>query len=283
MMFLKGSTYYTVLSSDTCALVAIKNRISLNDFYFLNPEINSTSCDNLWLGSAYCVKAVGNIATYSGYRDTTTTANPCHSLDAPSSCFVNTYATTSGFTWPAVGSATATASSSASASSFTATNDLPLAPGSWANCSAYTQYWTPSSSRNGNTCGYKAWIYDVTIAQLITWNPSLKYNASTPNDCMLEAGYRYCADGNSSSATAATTTTTTPSSSTSGSGSAGVVTPTPTQTGMVSTCSSFYFVQSGDTCYDIAADNGITLAEFYEWNPAVGDDCATLQAGYYVW
>lgn len=125
----------------------------------------------------------------------------------------------------------------------------------------------------------------VTIAQLIVWNLSLTYNASAPNDCILESGYRYCVvSGDNSSATAATTTTTpTLSSSTSSTGSTGIVTPTPTQTGMVSTCDNFFFVQSSDTCYDIAAENGITEAEFYQWNPAVGNDCATVQAGYCVW
>jgi hypothetical protein len=40
--------------------------ISLSNFYFLNPMINST-CGNLWLNTYYCVEAVGNIATYPGY------------------------------------------------------------------------------------------------------------------------------------------------------------------------------------------------------------------------
>lgn len=41
--------------------------ISLKDFYFLNPMVNST-CGNLWLDTYYCVEAVGNIATYSNYN-----------------------------------------------------------------------------------------------------------------------------------------------------------------------------------------------------------------------
>lgn len=66
MSFAKGAKYYTVQTDDTCSSVSLANSISLTDFYFLNPEVNST-CGNLLLGSAYCVQAVGNIVTYSGY------------------------------------------------------------------------------------------------------------------------------------------------------------------------------------------------------------------------
>ncbi|KAL4872891.1 hypothetical protein BDV12DRAFT_192829 [Aspergillus spectabilis] len=42
--------------------------ISLSDFYFLNPEVNSPNCTNLLTGYAYCVQAVGDISTYPGYE-----------------------------------------------------------------------------------------------------------------------------------------------------------------------------------------------------------------------
>ncbi|CZR65826.1 uncharacterized protein PAC_15726 [Phialocephala subalpina] len=59
-----------------------------------------------------------------------------------------------------------------------------------------------------------------------------------------------------------------------------VITPTPTQTGMVSSCTVFYEAKSSDGCYDIATAYGITLDQFYAWNPAVGA-CANLWPGYY--
>lgn len=62
-----GSMYYEISSGDTCASVTIAHSISLGDFYFLNPEINATTCANLDLGESYCVAAVGNIASYPGY------------------------------------------------------------------------------------------------------------------------------------------------------------------------------------------------------------------------
>lgn len=58
--------YYNVSAGDYCALVTVQQRISLQDFYFLNAGINST-CGNLVLGDSYCVQAVGDIASYPGY------------------------------------------------------------------------------------------------------------------------------------------------------------------------------------------------------------------------
>lgn len=40
-------------------------------------------------------------------------------------------------------------------------------------------------------------------------------------------------------------------------------------------------MQQGDSCYDIAQNNSITLDNFYAWNPAV-KECADLEYGYYV-
>lgn len=51
---------------------------------------------------------------------------------------------------------------------------------------------------------------------------------------------------------------------------------------MATDCDVFHLVVSGDTCSDVAADAGITLADFYAWNPAVGSTCATLDLGDYV-
>ncbi|KAH8660501.1 hypothetical protein BX600DRAFT_400333 [Xylariales sp. PMI_506] len=71
-----------------------------------------------------------------------------------------------------------------------------------------------------------------------------------------------------------------PSSTGIGAGFTSVSTPSPVQTGITSGCTKFYEVQSGDTCYAIAQDNGITLDEFYAWNPAVGQ-CTDLELGVY--
>lgn len=78
------------------------------------------------------------------------------------------------------------------------------------------------------------------------------------------------------------TATTTPIASTTSVGTtSSVVTPTPIQTDMVSNCNNFTLAKSGDTCYDIALSNSITLEDFEDWNPAVGANCTDLFLGYY--
>ncbi|EHA28328.1 hypothetical protein ASPNIDRAFT_136869, partial [Aspergillus niger ATCC 1015] len=59
-------------------------------------------------------------------------------------------------------------------------------------------------------------------------------------------------------------------------------TPSPIQPGMTSNCDSFHLVSSTDTCAAIASSAGISLANFYSWNPSVGSGCETLWLGYYV-
>ena len=55
-----------------------------------------------------------------------------------------------------------------------------------------------------------------------------------------------------------------------------VSTPTPFQTGMVAGCTQFHLVVANDTCSSIASAAGISLSDFYTWNPAVGSSCASL-------
>jgi hypothetical protein len=78
-----------------------------------------------------------------------------------------------------------------------------------------------------------------------------------------------------------TTPPTIPASMTSGSAASAtgaITTPTPFQTGMIGNCTKFHLVVSGDTCSSIATAAGISLSDFYIWNPAVGTSCATLFA-----
>ncbi|KAL2827758.1 hypothetical protein BDW59DRAFT_143792 [Aspergillus cavernicola] len=51
---------------------------------------------------------------------------------------------------------------------------------------------------------------------------------------------------------------------------------------MVAGCASFYYVQSGDSCYDIAANNAVALGKLYIWNLALNGDCTGLWPDYYI-
>lgn len=118
-------------------------------------------------------------------------------------------------------------------------------------------------------CYYLAAAKDISLSDFYSWNPALN------GDCSgLYPNYYVCVGVFSSTSATKTTTTTT--------GTAPNNTPTPTQTGMDSGCKTFYLVQSGDECYDIATSYKITLDQFYSYNPAVGNDCSGLWPNCYV-
>ncbi|KAL7628067.1 hypothetical protein AAE478_002263 [Parahypoxylon ruwenzoriense] len=54
----------------------------------------------------------------------------------------------------------------------------------------------------------------------------------------------------------------------------------PVAGGMVSNCAKCYKVVEGDYCLLVAGKNGISLGDFYAWNPSVDATCSNLQLGY---
>lgn len=115
----------------------------------------------------------------------------------------------------------------------------------------------------------------ITLAQLYAWNPSVGSSCTG-----LWAHVQVCVGVVGGSGPTPTSTSTTLTTLTRPGN--GVPTPTPIQAGMVTNCDRFYMVGTGDSCWDIAAGAGISLAQFYAWNPAVGADCAGLWLGHYV-
>jgi len=119
---------------------------------------------------------------------------------------------------------------------------------------------------SGDQCGLISSEHGISLGDFYSWNPAVG------EDCRsLIVGYHVCVGIIGSPPPP---TTTKPGN--------GITTPTPTQSGMASNCNKFYRVQSGDQCGLIASENGVDLQNFYAWNPAVGDDCRTLIADYYV-
>ncbi|MCJ1468156.1 hypothetical protein MMC07_006784 [Pseudocyphellaria aurata] len=125
--------------------------------------------------------------------------------------------------------------------------------------------------------------YGISESQFVLYNPSLK------GDCSgLQNGYSYCVEENfglgpAPKATSAPTATPTSSSSRISSTSTISAGPSPTQSGIISTCQNYYKVLKGDSCSTIVDKFGtFDLDDFYTWNPAVGDDCLSLQVGYFV-
>ena len=103
----------------------------------------------------------------------------------------------------------------------------------------------------------------ISLTDFYAWNPAVGSSCA-----YLDVGDYVCVD-----IIGYTVTTTT---------SGGVSTPSPIKTGIVSDCDKFYLVQSGDGCASVTFAAGISLADFYAWNPAVGTSCAYLDVGDYV-
>ncbi|KAK1688370.1 hypothetical protein BDP55DRAFT_692457 [Colletotrichum godetiae] len=159
---------------------------------------------------------------------------------------------------------------------------------------------SPSLTYDPNTTTYCTWWVDLTAAKTCSallsenaidlvsfrrWNPSIT------DTCVLQTGHSYCVEAFfeppvSSTAVPTTTpasktTSTTTSTATTSTGN-GVSTPLPTQAQIVTNCNKFYYVQSGESCSSVATANGITLAQFLEWNPSAGSTCAGLWANAYA-
>lgn len=138
-----------------------------------------------------------------------------------------------------------------------------------------------------DTCAALASDNSITLAQFNQYNPS------TASKCVLITGDSYCTEQHFGLPPVSTSTSTIITTTR-------ISTPGPIQTGMISNCNKFYLVKSGDRyvqytafacrhvtnnrrrCPDIASSNGISLANFYAWNPAVGSDCNFLIGSDYV-
>ena len=180
------AAWYTIQDGDYCQSVSIRQQIALRDFYFLNPSIDE-NCTSLWLDTAYCVQAVGDINTYTGYP----------------------YSATQVYTLTSATYATTTNTLSTVAPVVTPIVQLPIASGSLTNCANYVdgvqvptvqdqnvQPDHPTITSNINSCDYATTAHGVLLADFLAWNPSLA--SVTP--CMLQPGYRYCALNSTSSA-----------------------------------------------------------------------------------
>ncbi|KAF7536445.1 hypothetical protein G7054_g4539 [Neopestalotiopsis clavispora] len=164
---------------------------------------------------------------------------------------------------------------------------------------------TPKLDYDLSTTSYCTWWHDysaviscpdllssnaITLSDFRRWNPSVDEPCSN-----LAIWHSYCVEaafepapttGQTTTAGATTTRTTAPSTTqppttTTSSAGNGIETPIPTQPNIVSNCDAFYLVKTGDSCSAIAAANGITLAQFLEWNPSAGSSCGGLWADAY--
>ncbi|KAH8891699.1 hypothetical protein GQ53DRAFT_720373 [Thozetella sp. PMI_491] len=135
---------------------------------------------------------------------------------------------------------------------------VPFQDGMTESCSAF--YLT----KKGDTCGGIATSHGISLQDFISWNPGVG-GASCPT---LWADAYVCVNvlGRPPTRTKVGN---------------GVNTPAPIQSGMTEQCKSFYLVQKGDTCEDIAARYRITVTQLLDWNPGAKPDCSGLWSDSY--
>ncbi|KAH6684917.1 hypothetical protein F5X68DRAFT_241940 [Plectosphaerella plurivora] len=237
--------WYETHADDTCELiVAMFASFTLDQFIAWNPTVKADCSGIIGSGAWYCI----------GLPDTPTTRTD--------------------------GAATPTE----------APSTRPTQSGVVSGC---TDFWLVGSDEN---CDAVAIGAGISLDNLFLWNSQL---GETDTGCSgIEADYYVCV-GVESTATSAPGTVTTRASTTTAVGSttravtttsvatttsAGtqpVTTPQPVREGMTPDCVRFYLQQPGDLCWYMASTAGITLEQFYEWNPAVGVDCPNLWPDYY--
>lgn len=265
--------WYQVQTGDWCSIISVSKSIALDLLYAINPSIDS-ACDNLVPGLWYCVQPTYGWNTTAPSTATTTESapGPTPSGTTPS-CYVwhviatndtcslieDSYGISMGdlVNWnpsldnncgnlllggaycvkgPHINiSSTATSTSSGSTTSSASVTTTPT--------SSCTKTYTAVS---GDYCDLIEQKNDITDAQLRAWNPQLDAN------CDVDIGDVLCvAQGISSSTTASA-----PSTATS-----------------FSVCLKTYTVVSGDYCFLIEQNNGITEAQLRAWNPSLDAAC----------
>lgn len=293
-----GCTFWQQVFPETkCRSILDIYYLTIEQFYKFNPSIKP-DCSALAIGTYYCVSIwpdglpppeimdpppVTGVQTPSPVQTgMVTDCDKFYKVKSGDGCApiaeANGISVADFYAWnPAVGSdcrtlqadvyvCVHTSSSKGPTTTTTKAPDnstpTPTQPGMTAGCTKFYKV------KSGDGCWQISHDNNVDLNDFYSWNPAVK------NDCTgLLAGVYVCVS-RGTSPSRPTSTTTTPAN--------GIATPTPTQAGMISYCSTFYKVKSGDGCWQIAHDNKIDLNDFYAWNPAVGNDCRGLQANVYV-
>ncbi|KAL4805718.1 hypothetical protein BDV18DRAFT_139700 [Aspergillus unguis] len=291
--------FHLVIAGDGCSDLAAAYDISLDDFYTWNPGVGD-GCSTLKTEYYVCVGVASSSSASTSTNPPTSTSSDstpsptmtgtasncnkyhlvkegdaCYDLAAEYGISLDNF-----YTWnPGVGGDCSTlrteyyvcvgvsTSSGPSSTPTSGSTPSPTLGGTAANCNNYHYV------EEGDGCYDLAVEYDVSLDDFYTWNSGVGDDCST-----LQLGYYVCVGISGSTGPSSTTNKPSSTTSTGGGGTA----PTEVMPGTIASCKKYHKVISGDGCWDLASEYGISLDDFYAWNPAVGDDCNALQLDYYV-
>ncbi|KAJ5874990.1 uncharacterized protein N7529_003420 [Penicillium soppii] len=278
-----GNTY-TTKEGDTCDSIAYAYGVSAATMFYINPSL--VNCSSICNGTDLCLpQTCSSIYTIQANDTCSTIAVDyglltvdvinfnsqlnvnCSNLVDPVPYWGSTLCvSTPGGIY--IGQPLNTTTDDSVSSIVNPPAGSVVATGTTTDCSA----WFVNDASLNLTCAQICLSNLIAINLFTEANPSLN---KTTCDNDLVAGSAYCVDplsgwnyGNSISN--ATTTTSVSVASTPA---------VPTQTGIVSDCNKYYTAQNGDNCATVAAEFGITTAQFLTWNPAVSSDCTS---GFWV-
>ncbi|KAK4220509.1 hypothetical protein QBC38DRAFT_526748 [Podospora fimiseda] len=242
--------YYEVQPDEYCNLLAIRLRISLADFLFLNPAFDA-NCTNLFAYESYCIQPVGDIATYLGQPGASPTSL------APSIPFIppSPILPTVTVAFPAPANTQAPKD-----------GQLPISPGTRQDCYRYFNGFSFQDARDLagttciNQCQRAAAILTIDWGNMQFWNSDLASIKSPA--CSFNPAYRYCRQ----------------------------LIPSPSQTpeppppdhelpareGAISTCMRYADVPGDWECKDVLLNYNLTIAQFFKYNLPVNADCSGL-------
>ncbi|EPE06553.1 hypothetical protein F503_02681 [Ophiostoma piceae UAMH 11346] len=311
--------FYKIVKGDTCDKIASANGISTDEIYAWNNDVG-TNCYGLYVGYYLCVHTPGAItsavstttsgttATASGPATATASATTTTGTAsaAPSPTQPGTISSCTKFHKVVSGDTCATIESDAgiSAAEFSAWNtgidsdcsniyldyyvciDGPAiaAVTTTSSATATTGSAVPSPTQpgtvdactgfhkvvSGDTCATIESAAGISAAEFAAWNTGINSDCSN-----IYLDYYVCIAG-PAVGSPATTTTATPTTT------SGSTMPSPTQPGTISTCAKFHEVVSGDYCYLIETEAGISSDDFFKWNTGINTDCSNIYLGYYV-
>jgi LysM repeat protein len=58
--------------------------------------------------------------------------------------------------------------------------------------------------------------------------------------------------------------------------------PQPQMPGVTTKCRTYYYVNSGDSCWSIEQAKGVSLDQLRSWNTGINSDCTNLWANAYI-
>ena len=147
----------------------------------------------------------------------------------------------------------------------------PTQPGLIDTCTAFYK------TVEGDVCDTIVRLYGgtFTVADFIKWNPGV---GAECRDMWADTYYCVGIPGTPTAPVPTTLTTTTTATT-----STGDPKPSPTQPGLIESCVRFYKTVKDDTCDIIVRLYGgtFTVAEFIQWNPAVGSECRDMWSDTY--